>query len=99
MVIPRDHFWVSLSQLIRGLDVGIHCTLSKFCYDTKLEEWLMCVYQDLVRLESWTERNLMRVKGKCRVLHLRRSNPKCQHRLGVPQYKKEKEILKRVQQR
>lgn len=39
------------------------------------------IQADVDRLEKWTKQNLMKFKGKCQVLHLRRNNPKHQNRL------------------
>lgn len=59
----------------------MECALSKFAVHTKLEgvadTGADCagIQQDLDKLESWVEWNLMGFnKGKCRVLYLGRNN-------------------------
>jgi len=61
-----------------------------FANDTELggvmdtPEGCAAIQQDLERLESYVERNLMKFnKGKCRVLLLGRNNRMHQYRLGV----------------
>jgi len=57
----------------KDLNDGIECTLSKPADDTKLggmpdtaREGYAVIQKDLDRPEKWAERNLMKVKGKCK---------------------------------
>jgi len=73
---------VLFNIFINDMDGGIESTLRKSANDTKLGG-MSDIQQDLVRLESWAERKLMRYnKGKCRVLYLGRNNHMHQYRLG-----------------
>ena len=73
---------------INNMDDGTECTLCKFADDTKLggvadtPEGHADIQRDLDRPEGCAERNLIKFnKGKCRVLHLGRNNPKHPYKL------------------
>ena len=74
---------------INDLHEELECSLSQFADDTELRGVVdtpagcAALQRDLDRLESWAERNLLRLnKGKGRVLHLGRNNPMHQYKLG-----------------
>ncbi|GAB0182191.1 mitochondrial enolase superfamily member 1 [Grus japonensis] len=65
---------------------------SQFADDTKLggvadrPEGHSVIQRDLSRLEKWADRNLTKFnKGKCKVLHLGRNNPRHKYMLGATQ--------------
>ncbi|GAB0176387.1 mitochondrial enolase superfamily member 1 [Grus japonensis] len=72
---------------INDLDSRTACTLSKFAkLDTKLGGLAdipdAAIQRDLRRLEKWADRKLMKFsKRRCKVLPLRRNNPRHQDKL------------------
>ncbi|GAB0203114.1 mitochondrial enolase superfamily member 1 [Grus japonensis] len=81
---------VLFNTYVNHLDEGTEGTLSKFVDNTELRgvaktpQGCAAIQQDLDRLENWAERNLMKFsKGKCRVLHLGKNNPRHQYKLGA----------------
>ncbi|PKU42727.1 hypothetical protein llap_6976 [Limosa lapponica baueri] len=84
---------VRFQYLGQPLRDGVTC--SKFADDTKLEgvadtpEGCAAIQQDLDRLESRAERNLVKFnKGKCRFLHLGRNNPSTSTSWGLTSWRK-----------
>lgn len=67
---------------VNDLDDGVECILRKLADNTKLggvadsPEGQAAIQYDLIRLERWADRKLLRFsKEKCKVLHLGRNNP------------------------
>ncbi|KAK4828161.1 hypothetical protein QYF61_024076, partial [Mycteria americana] len=84
VVYPRGQYWVrscSTSSLMIWMMQSVPST--NLLMTQKWEEWLirqrvMLPCRDLNRLKKWADRNLMQfIKGKYKVLHLRRNN--CRH--------------------
>lgn len=89
MVYPSSNVFIS------DLDGKTECTLSKFVDNTKFggaagtPAGCVSIQKDLGMLEKWGRRNLLHLnKGNCQVLHLSRSNPSHQPRLGAAQMKR-----------
>ncbi|KAK4830942.1 hypothetical protein QYF61_014401 [Mycteria americana] len=86
---------VLFNIFINSLDDGTECTLCKFADDTKLggvadtPDDGTAIQRNLDRLEKWANRNLMKFKEKCKVLHLDRNNPRHQDMLEVTQLEKQ----------
>lgn len=81
---------ILLNISFNGLDSRIGCTCSMFTDHTKLggvndtQDRFTVIQRHLERLEKWADGNLKKFnKGKCKVLHLQRNNPRKQYALGI----------------
>ena len=80
------------------MDEGIECAFSKCADDMNMRgvadtpEGCAAIQQDLVSVESWAERNLMRfIKSKCRLFHPGKNNRMHQYRLWTDLLEKRSE--------
>ncbi|GAB0206125.1 mitochondrial enolase superfamily member 1 [Grus japonensis] len=83
---------VLLYIFFNDLDYEAECTLSTSADDMELggvadtPEGCAAIQKDLERLEKLSDRHFMRFnKGKCKVLHLRRNDPRHQYMLRATQ--------------
>lgn len=79
---------VSFNIFINNLNDVVEYTFSKFSSDMKhgkpdLPEGHTDIQKDHNRLDRWADKNLINFNRQCKVLYLRRSNPRHQYMLGI----------------
>ncbi|KAK4816570.1 hypothetical protein QYF61_017960 [Mycteria americana] len=90
MKYGRVLYPIPFNILIDDLYDEAYCTISKFTDDTELgrvvdtPESRAAIQRDLDRVEKWADGNVLKFnKGKCKVLQLRKNNPRHQYMLGA----------------
>jgi len=85
---PSPSLEPMLFILINNIDSGNEHILFKFADDIMLSgaldtvEGRNTIPRDLDMLKKWANENILRIKAKCKVLHLDQGSPKYDYRLG-----------------